>query len=101
MIASSKTPPAPLRVLVVDDEKNIRTTLALALEGMGCALGLAATAESAAAQAARDGIHLCGDKMAMTLDEQDDGGHGVVVHPARQDGQHAIGGAWAAAAVRA
>jgi NtrC-family two-component system response regulator AlgB len=43
-----------LRVLVVDDEKNIRTTLALALEGAGCKVGLAATSESALAQASRD-----------------------------------------------
>lgn len=27
---------SPLRVLVIDDEKNIRTTLALCLEGLGC-----------------------------------------------------------------
>ena len=47
-----------LRVLVVDDEKNIRTTLALALEGMGCAVGLAATAESALAQAGREAFDL-------------------------------------------
>jgi NtrC-family two-component system response regulator AlgB len=43
-----------LRVLVVDDEKNIRSTLALALEGAGCSVGLAATAESALAHAARE-----------------------------------------------
>jgi len=47
-----------LRVLVVDDEKNIRSTLALALEGMGCAVGLAATAESALAQAGREAFDL-------------------------------------------
>ena len=47
-----------LRVLVVDDEKNIRSTLALALEGMGCAVGLAATAESAIAQAGREAFDL-------------------------------------------
>src|SRR5262249_60047103 len=43
-----------LRVLVVDDEKNIRSTLALALEGMGCEVGLAANAEAALAAAARE-----------------------------------------------
>ena len=47
-----------LRVLVVDDEKNIRTTLALALEAIGCTVGLAATAESALAQAAREAFDL-------------------------------------------
>ena len=43
-----------LRVLVVDDEKNIRATLAMALEGIGCTVGLAATAESALAHTARE-----------------------------------------------
>jgi NtrC-family two-component system response regulator AlgB len=46
--------PFMLRVLVVDDEKNIRSTLALALESAGCAVGLAATAESALAHASRE-----------------------------------------------
>src|SRR5215470_16488351 len=43
-----------LRVLVVDDEKNIRATLALALEAIGCTVGLAANAEAALALAARE-----------------------------------------------
>jgi NtrC-family two-component system response regulator AlgB len=43
-----------LRVLVVDDEKNIRATLALALEAIGCTVGLAANAEAARALAARE-----------------------------------------------
>jgi two-component system, NtrC family, response regulator AlgB len=46
--------PFMLRVLVVDDEKNIRSTLALALESAGCAVGLAANAESALAHASRE-----------------------------------------------
>jgi NtrC-family two-component system response regulator AlgB len=37
----------PLRVLVVDDEKNIRATLALCLGGLGCKAREAATAEAA------------------------------------------------------
>ncbi len=37
----------PLRALVVDDEQNIRATLALCLEGLGCLVGQASTAESA------------------------------------------------------
>jgi NtrC-family two-component system response regulator AlgB len=37
----------PLRVLVVDDEKNIRATLALCLGGLGCRAKEAATAEAA------------------------------------------------------
>jgi len=47
MTVSSKTPPAPLRVLVVDDEKNIRATLALCLEGLGCHVAQAANAAAA------------------------------------------------------
>ena len=38
-----------LRVLVVDDDKNIRLTLAACLEGMGCAVTPAASAEAALA----------------------------------------------------
>ena len=47
-----------LSVLVVDDEKNIRSTLALALESAGCTVGLAATAESAVAHAEREAFDL-------------------------------------------
>lgn len=36
-----------LDVLIVDDEKNIRTTLTMCLEGLGCRVASAATAESA------------------------------------------------------
>ena len=43
--------PAPatslLRALVVDDEKNIRATLALCLEGLGCSVQQASTADAA------------------------------------------------------
>ena len=39
----------PVRVLVVDDEPNIRTTLRLCLEGLGCAVTEVATAERAIA----------------------------------------------------
>jgi NtrC-family two-component system response regulator AlgB len=38
---------AGLSVLVVDDEKNIRTTLAICLEGLGCEVACAATPEAA------------------------------------------------------
>jgi NtrC-family two-component system response regulator AlgB len=37
----------PLRVLIVDDEKNIRTTLAVCLQNLGCAVSEAGSAESA------------------------------------------------------
>ncbi len=52
MSASSKAAPSPLRVLVVDDEKNIRATLALCLEGLGCHVAQAASG-AAALEAAR------------------------------------------------
>jgi two-component system, NtrC family, response regulator AlgB len=38
---------APLRVLVIDDEKNIRTTLAVCLEGLGCVVKQAASSSAA------------------------------------------------------
>lgn len=45
MAAPPQTP--ALRVLVIDDEKNIRATLALCLEGMGCAVTGVASADAA------------------------------------------------------
>jgi NtrC-family two-component system response regulator AlgB len=41
--------PAKMRVLVVDDEKNIRATLELCLESMGCEVAVAASGEAALA----------------------------------------------------
>ncbi len=38
---------SPLRVLVVDDEKNIRTTLGVCLEGLGCRVAQAANGTAA------------------------------------------------------
>ncbi len=38
-----------MRVLVVDDEKNIRATLELCLESMGCEVAVAASGEAALA----------------------------------------------------
>jgi len=49
----------PLRVLLVDDEKNIRTTLGLCLESLGCRVSAAATAESALASLQRQPCELC------------------------------------------
>ncbi|MHB8419740.1 MAG: sigma-54-dependent transcriptional regulator [Myxococcales bacterium] len=40
-------PAPPLRVLVVDDERNIRTTLAVCLEGIGCEVAEAASGDAA------------------------------------------------------
>ncbi|GAC1346745.1 MAG: sigma-54-dependent response regulator transcription factor AlgB [Myxococcales bacterium] len=39
--------PSPMRVLVVDDERNIRKTLSIVLAGLGCAVTEAGTGESA------------------------------------------------------
>ena len=38
---------APTRVLIVDDERNIRKTLAICLQGLGCAVTEAGTPEAA------------------------------------------------------
>src|SRR5262245_63768496 len=40
---STSLPPKKLRILVVDDEKNIRTTLSLCLEQLGCVVTATAT----------------------------------------------------------
>ena len=40
---------APLRVLVIDDERNIRSTLAMCLEGMGCKVAQASSRTTALA----------------------------------------------------
>ncbi len=44
-----------LRVLVVDDERNIRTTLTMCLEGFGCQVTAVATGAAAVEAAARSG----------------------------------------------
>ncbi len=49
----------PLRVLVVDDEKNIRTTLSLCLEGLGCKPKEAATPEAALEALRLEPFDLC------------------------------------------
>jgi two-component system, NtrC family, response regulator AlgB len=46
---SVSLPPHKLRALVIDDEKNIRTTLALCLEQMGCTVTAVSTPEAAMA----------------------------------------------------
>jgi NtrC-family two-component system response regulator AlgB len=42
----SPAPAPPFRVLIIDDEKNIRTTLTMCLEGMGVQVTAVATAEA-------------------------------------------------------
>jgi NtrC-family two-component system response regulator AlgB len=45
---SGTAPPRPrLRVLVIDDEKNIRSTLTVCLVGLGCEVGSAGTSQGA------------------------------------------------------
>jgi two-component system, NtrC family, response regulator AlgB len=46
---SDSIPANRLRVLVIDDEKNIRATLSLCLEQMGCTVTAVSTAEAALA----------------------------------------------------
>jgi NtrC-family two-component system response regulator AlgB len=48
----------PLRVLVVDDEKNIRTTLSVCLESAGCEVTAVATGAAALERLARAAYHL-------------------------------------------
>lgn len=48
----------PLSALIVDDEKNIRTTLALCLEGMGCTVVAVASAQAALAALTRNAFDL-------------------------------------------
>ena len=47
-----------LRVLVIDDEKNIRQTLGMFLEKLGCEVHLASTGEAAVAALARQSMEL-------------------------------------------
>src|SRR5262249_39996493 len=50
--------PRPLRVLVVDDESNIRATLRICLEGLGCSVSEAATPERAIASISQQAADL-------------------------------------------
>src|SRR5215813_7949182 len=50
--------PRPLRVLVVDDERNIRATLRICLEGLGCSVSEAATPERAIASISQQAADL-------------------------------------------
>ena len=51
-------PRRPLRVLVIDDEKNILTTLTVCLEGMGCAVTAVSSPQAALAALARQAFDL-------------------------------------------
>ncbi len=61
MVAMAGADPAPeekLRVLVVDDEKNIRQTLGMFLEKLGCDVHLASTGEAAVSALAHQSMEL-------------------------------------------
>lgn len=51
-------PTTPLSVLVIDDEKNIRTTLSLCLEGVGCQVAAVVSADAAVAALGRQAFDL-------------------------------------------
>src|SRR5512143_3841009 len=51
--AAAPVEPSPMRVLVVDDERNIRNTLRICLEGFGCVVREASTPEAALAALAQ------------------------------------------------
>ena len=55
---AAEVPDERLRVLVVDDEKNIRQTLGLFLEKLGCDVHLASTGEAALAAVGRQTMDL-------------------------------------------
>jgi NtrC-family two-component system response regulator AlgB len=54
----ASTPEEKLRVLVIDDEKNIRQTLGMFLEKLNCEVHLASTGEAALAVLARQSMEL-------------------------------------------
>jgi two-component system, NtrC family, response regulator AlgB len=55
---SNSSQPALARVLVVDDERNIRKTLGIYLQGLGCAVTEAATADAALEALSRSAFDL-------------------------------------------
>ena len=59
----------PLRVLVIDDEKNIRTTLTLCLESMGCRVRSVATGAAAVDAVRREAFDLA--FLDLRLGEED------------------------------
>ena len=56
--ADAAAPTAPLTVLVIDDEKNIRTTLSLCLQGIGCEVTDVPSADVAVAALGRQAFDL-------------------------------------------
>jgi two-component system, NtrC family, response regulator AlgB len=58
MATETPTPASGLRVLVVDDERNIRTTIAVCLEAVGCTVRQAATGDAALAAASDERFDL-------------------------------------------
>jgi NtrC-family two-component system response regulator AlgB len=56
---------AGLRILVVDDEKNIRTTMSVCLEGLGAEPVAVGTGEAALAMVARQSFDLAFVDLAL------------------------------------
>src|SRR5262245_18917939 len=65
----SEGQPAPLRVLVADDEKNIRATLGMCLESLGCDVTPVATAAAALATAAAQPLELAFVDLRLGADD--------------------------------
>ena len=59
MVTTAPAPAPALRILVVDDEKNIRTTLSVCLEGLGCTAKEAGTPEAALEALRHEPFDLC------------------------------------------
>jgi NtrC-family two-component system response regulator AlgB len=57
-MTATAAPEEKLRVLVIDDEKNIRQTLGMFLEKLGCEVHLASSSEAAIAALARQSMEL-------------------------------------------
>ena len=67
------SPAARAHVLVIDDEKNIRTTLQVCLQGIGCSVTAAASGEIALSVLEREPVDIAfldlklGDESGMDL----------------------------------
>ena len=61
--------PAPMRVLLVDDERNIRKTLSIVLSGLGCAVTETGSAQSAIDALERSAFDLAFVDLRLGLDD--------------------------------
>jgi two-component system, NtrC family, response regulator AlgB len=67
MVLAAPTPGAAagLRILIVDDEKNIRSTLTVCLEGLGAEVAAVGTSEAAVSAAGRQPFHMAFVDLAL------------------------------------